>query len=70
MNYVAKVDGMTCGGCANSVKTAFSNIVGITQVAIDLDEKEAHIEADKDITKEDLVKALEDTSYTIQSLSV
>ncbi|WP_423190447.1 heavy-metal-associated domain-containing protein [Alkalibacterium sp. f15] len=68
MNYQAKVEGMSCKGCANSVKAAFSNIEGVSQVDINLDEKEATFESSQAVTKQQLENALADTSYTVESL--
>ncbi|OJF97100.1 heavy-metal-associated domain-containing protein [Alkalibacterium sp. 20] len=69
MNYQAKVEGMSCNGCANSVKAAFSNVEGISQVDINLDEKEATFESSQAVTKQQLENALADTSYTVESLN-
>lgn len=70
MDYVAKVDGMSCDGCGNSVKSAFSEIDGVTNVEINLSKKEAFIQSDSEVTKEQLDQALEGSSYTVQSLLV
>ncbi|MFO8069035.1 MAG: heavy metal-associated domain-containing protein [Alkalibacterium sp.] len=67
MNYHVKVEGMSCNGCANSVKAAFSNIEGVSQVDVDLVEKEATLAASKELTKQQLEDALADTSYTVES---
>lgn len=69
MNYQAKVEGMSCNGCAKSVKAAFSNIEGVSNVDINLDEKQAVLESSQELNKEQLEEALADTSYTVQSLS-
>ncbi len=69
MNYEAIVEGMSCNGCANSVKAAFSNIEGVSQVDVDLDEKKVSVQSSQELTKDQLDDALEDTSYTVQSLS-
>jgi copper chaperone CopZ len=31
-----KVEGMTCGGCASSVKSALQNVKGVTEANVDL----------------------------------
>ncbi len=69
MNYEAIVEGMSCNGCANSVKAAFSNIEGVSQVDVDLDEKKVSVQSSQELTKDQLDDALEDTSYTVQSLN-
>ncbi|SFC69286.1 Copper chaperone CopZ [Alkalibacterium subtropicum] len=69
MNYQAKVEGMSCNGCANSVKAAFAQIDGVSDVAINLDEKQATLESSQQLTKAQLEEALADTSYTVESLN-
>jgi len=69
MDYQAKVEGMSCNGCANAVKAAFSNVEGVSQVNINLDKKEATFEASQKVTKKQLENALEDTSYRVESLN-
>lgn len=69
MDYQAIVEGMSCNGCANSVKAAFSNIEGVSHVDVDLDEKQVNVQSSQELTKEQLDHALEDTSYTVQSLN-
>ncbi|SCK20787.1 heavy-metal-associated domain-containing protein [Vogesella sp. LIG4] len=36
---VLKVDGMTCGGCANGVKNALLTVAGVQAVDVDLASK-------------------------------
>lgn len=36
---VLKVDGMTCGGCANGVKNALLAVAGVQAVSVDLASK-------------------------------
>ncbi|MER2064114.1 MAG: heavy metal-associated domain-containing protein [Alkalibacterium sp.] len=69
MNYQAKVEGMSCNGCANSVKAAFSSIEGVSDVEINLDEKQAAIVSSNELTKDQLEAALADTSYTVEALN-
>lgn len=69
MDYKVHVEGMSCNGCANSVKAAFSNIEGVSQVNVDLDEKQATLISSQELTKEKLEEALADTSYSVESLN-
>lgn len=69
MNYQAKVEGMSCQGCARSVKAAFSNLEGVSDVEIDLDNKQATLESSKELTVAQLKAALADSSYTVESLN-
>lgn len=69
MNYQAIVEGMSCNGCANSVKAAFSQIEGVSAVEINLEEKKAALQSSRELTKEQLEEALADTSYTVESMN-
>ncbi|WP_161878405.1 heavy-metal-associated domain-containing protein [Alkalibacterium sp. MB6] len=69
MEYVVKVNGMSCNGCANSVKAALSKMEGITQVEVRLDDKEAVMQSNQAITQDQVENALADTSYTVETFS-
>lgn len=59
------VEGMTCAGCANTVKTKFEAVDGVKSVGVDLESKKITIESDSKIDKETLIAALSDTNYSI-----
>lgn len=69
MEYKANVEGMSCSGCANAVKTAFSQVEGVESVTVDLESKQASIHSEEKLTKERLDEALSDTNYTVESLN-
>lgn len=60
-----KVEGMTCGGCANAVQKKFSALEGVQSVQVDLENKKAIISSEREIDQELLKEALADTSYTV-----
>jgi len=45
MRQEVKVEGMSCAGCANTVKRRFAGIPEVENVEIDLDSKKAHLES-------------------------
>lgn len=59
------VEGMKCGGCANTVREKFEAIEGVKSVAIDLENKKAVIESQSIIDNETLVSVLSDTKYAV-----
>lgn len=59
------IKGMTCEGCANSVKTQFEMIKGIHSVDIDLENNKAVLEAEFEIPTESLETVLEETNYEV-----
>ena len=44
------VDGMTCGKCVNYIETKMMNVVGVMNIKVSLEEKEARIEFDRLVT--------------------
>ncbi|HLR88409.1 MAG TPA: heavy metal-associated domain-containing protein [Atopostipes sp.] len=65
MKQEVTVNGMTCQGCANAVKTKFEKIKGIDSVKIDLENKKAILETEIEIPKDSLQTVLEDTNYEV-----
>lgn len=59
---VITVDGMTCGGCVNSVERALERVGGVTRARADLARKQAVVEGEHlDFAR--LAAALEDAGY-------
>lgn len=65
MKQEVTVKGMVCQGCANAVKTKLGNIKGVNSVEINLDKELATLTTDKEISKDSLQTALEDTNYEV-----
>ena len=63
MEKVYNIEGVKCGGCAAVVKEKLSNIEGVENLEVDVDEKKLIVVgiADKDV----LQKALSDTKFKI-----
>lgn len=59
------VEGMSCAGCANTVKTRFEAIAGVESVNVDLENSKVTIESASEVEKDTLITALSDTSYSI-----
>lgn len=64
MNEVI-VEGMTCAGCANTVKRKFEAIDGVKSVDVDLENKKVTLESLIKIDNEILMSVLSDTNYLI-----
>lgn len=59
------VEGMSCAGCANTVKTRFEAIDGVKSVNVDLGNNKVTIESASEVNKDTLITALSDTNYSI-----
>ena len=68
-SHTYHIGGMSCGGCATTVKNKLSAIEGVNSVRVDLAKKEAEITSSEEIKTETLQKALNNTGYTIAELN-
>jgi copper chaperone len=58
------ISGMTCGGCAGSVKRALSKLPGVSQVEVSLQPGSAAVTVDPDhITADQIASALTSLGY-------
>jgi len=59
-----KVDGMTCGGCASSVRRVLMAVPGVKHADVSLDEGTAKVEYDPALARrEQLTAAVVDAGY-------
>lgn len=56
-----KVDGMTCGHCQSTVKSALESVAGVQNAEVDLSSGIARVEGDADTDK--LIAAVEEEGY-------
>ena len=68
ITHTYHVGGMSCGGCATTVKNKLSAAKGVTSVNVDLGKKQAEINSSEEIKTETLQEALSKTHYTIADL--
>ena len=54
-NQTLNVEGMTCDHCVQTIKEAVNNLVGISRVEVDLENKQVAVEYDKALIKLDSV---------------
>lgn len=60
------VEGMTCGGCVNSIQNALNARDGVANATANLDAKQVTIEFDPGvIQKAGLVEAIEDAGFDV-----
>ncbi len=63
------VKGMTCGGCVAQVKGTMSEVEGVTQCEVSLENARANIHYDPTKTdKQEIEKALKSTGFTIDEI--
>ncbi len=65
MKKIISIEGMSCGHCVNHVKEALSELEGVKNVAVSLENKNAEIEIEKDIPQEKIKEIIEDLGYEV-----
>lgn len=60
------VGGMTCGGCANSIKKSVGELSGVSSVDVDLSNNQvAVIYDDNQLGQDAIVEAIEDAGFDV-----
>ena len=68
-NIVVAIDGMTCGLCTTAVTKSLSEVEGIKDVAVSLEEGKAYIIGDDTVKDSDIEKAVARAgAYTVVSI--
>jgi copper chaperone CopZ len=66
MRQTIHVGGMTCQNCVRHVRTALEQIPGVRSVDVVLESSEARLEAEREITRPELSRVLDEAGYTLQ----
>jgi copper chaperone len=61
--YELRVDGMTCSGCANSVKKAVQMVDGNAEVNVDMVSKTVSVKSDAAL--DEVKSAIDGAGYTV-----
>ena len=68
MKRILIVEGMSCGHCEKAVKEALGELVGVSNVIVDLGAKKVEVEGTD--LKDDMIKeAIEDAGYDVIEIS-
>ena len=63
---VIGVNGMTCGNCKKAVEVALTNLEGVKEVTVDLDEGNVTVNYDENVvTLGDIRTEIEDQGYDV-----
>jgi len=63
-NTVLRVSDMSCGGCANAVKSALTGVEGVLEADVSLEEKTARVVSGDTVSADDLVAAVSAAGYS------
>lgn len=64
------IEGMSCDHCVNHVKEALSELDGVTNVNVNLDEKSAVLEFLDDVKDEDIKATIDEVGYEVVGIQV
>ncbi len=63
---ILKIDGMTCMGCVNSIKTILEKIPGVLHVEVSLEKTQATIQYDAVVSNNNLfIASIEDAGFDV-----
>ncbi|MDC8446252.1 MAG: cation transporter [Nitrosomonas sp.] len=63
---ILRIQGMTCSGCVNSVKTVLERLPGVSQVDVSLENAKAVIQHDTSLASIDQLKvAISDAGFEV-----
>jgi copper chaperone CopZ len=65
MKRTFKVDNVTCGGCANSIKVSLEDEFGNIEVNLDTNPKEVTLELKDDASLEAFYKEMDELGYPV-----
>ena len=68
MKKVVSIEGMSCGHCTGAVEKALRAVSGVKDVSVDLASKQASVEAESDVTDEQLKNAVTDAGYQVVAI--
>ena len=61
--YAFKVEDMTCGGCAASVRKSVSAVAGVSTVSADPQTKDVVVETAPEVSREQVIAAINAAGY-------
>jgi len=63
------IEGMTCASCAMNVERSLKKVPGIKEVGVSVLTKKAIVESDKEISEDELKKAVSRAGYKAVSIN-
>ena len=63
------IEGMTCASCAMNVERSLKKVPGIKEVGVSILTKKAIVESDKEISEDELKKAVSRAGYKAVSIN-
>ena len=64
-DYTVKVNGMVCSFCVQGIQKNLKKIEGLDKVEVSLETKLVKFSSEKEVSKEDVTKAIENAGYSV-----
>lgn len=68
MKIKMTISGMHCASCANNIERSLKSVKGVKSANVSLMLKKASVEADDNVTEEDLRKAVSRAGYNVSAV--
>ena len=68
MTTIIKINGMSCGHCSMAVKKALGQIEGVEKVEVSLEDKNAVIHVNQNVTDEQITNAIVEAGYEVTAI--
>ena len=65
MKKKINIEGMTCGHCVGRVNKALSAMDGVSEVAVNIDEKMVTVTTEREVPDEQFKTEIENTGYKV-----
>lgn len=69
MKKQINIEGMSCGHCTARVEKSLREVAGVSNVTVSLNQKNAVVELNSDVTDAKLKEAVEDAGYEVTSIT-
>ena len=69
MDKKLKIEGMMCNHCVMHVQKALAAVPGVTEVTVSLDEKNAKVKLNQNVTDEVFQTVIEDAGYQLTEIA-
>lgn len=68
MSVILTIEGMSCGHCSKRVTEKLSELDGVLEVSVDLDQKSATLNTNQEIEESLLKETIENIGYNLTSI--
>ena len=66
---IINIEGMQCNHCKMTVEKALNSIEGVTKVEVNLENKNAIIESEKEIDNNEIIKLIEEAGFEVKDIA-